>query len=193
VATLAGRIVVGDGFKDGVDIGPLVNGRQLEWVTGQIETAVSEGARVVAGGSRISGDGYEEGNFIQPTVIADCSHDMEIMKEETFGPVLAFMKVGDELEQAFDFANDSWNGLAAYFFSADQRNCYRAARRLTAGSVWINDIHGSMVQAPYGGMKQSGIGREQGAIAIDEYLEWKTVYQEMSKESRGARLCVRHE
>ncbi len=193
VAKLAGRIVVGDGFKDGVDIGPLVNGRQLEWVTGQIEKAVSEGARVVTGGGRISGEGFKEGNFIQPTVIADCSHEMEIMKEETFGPVLAFMKVGDDLEKVFDYANDSWNGLAAYFFSADQRNCFLAARRLTAGSVWINDIHGSMVQAPYGGMKQSGIGREQGAIAIDEYLEWKTVYQEMSTESRGARLCVRHE
>lgn len=193
VAELASRITVGDGFKEGVDIGPLVNTRQLEWVTGQIDKAIAEGAKVLTGGSRHTGEGFDDGNFIDPTVLVDCKHDMEIMREETFGPVLAFMKVGDDLEQAFEYANDSWNGLAAYFFSDDQRNCFLAARQLTAGSVWINDIHGSMVQAPYGGMKQSGMGREQGALAVDEYLEWKTVYHEMSYESRGARPCVRHE
>ena len=110
------------------------------------------------------------------------------MREETFGPVLAFMKIGDDLDQAIDYANDTIFGLSSYFFSADMRRCYLAAQRLEAGSIWINDIHGSFVQAPYGGMKQSGIGREQGSIAIDDYLEWKTVYQEMSYESRGARL-----
>ena len=193
VAELASRITVGDGFKDGVDIGPLVNERQLAWVTGQIEKAISEGAKALTGGSPLTGEGYDGGNFIQPTVLVDCKHDMEVMQEETFGPVLAFMKVGDDLETAFEYANDNWNGLAAYFFSANQRNCFLAARRLTAGSVWINDIHGSMVQAPYGGMKQSGIGREQGALAVDEYLEWKTVYHEMSEESRGPRACVHHD
>jgi succinate-semialdehyde dehydrogenase/glutarate-semialdehyde dehydrogenase len=190
VAELASRVVVGEGFKEGVDIGPLVNTRQLDWVTGQVEKAIADGARVLTGGGRLSGDGYDGGNFFAPTVLADCTTDMEVMIEETFGPVLAFMKVGDDLDQAFEYANDSWNGLSAYFFSRDQRNCFLAARRLEAGSVWINDIHGSMVQAPYGGMKQSGMGREQGSLAVDEYLEWKTVYQEMSYESRGARLCV---
>jgi acyl-CoA reductase-like NAD-dependent aldehyde dehydrogenase len=102
------------------------------------------------------------------------------------------MKVGDDLDQALEYANDTVFGLSAYFFSGDMRNCYLAAQRLEAGSIWINDIHGSFIQAPYGGMKQSGIGREQGALAVDDYLEWKTVYQEMSYESRGARLCVRH-
>jgi succinate-semialdehyde dehydrogenase/glutarate-semialdehyde dehydrogenase len=190
VAELASRIPVGDGFKEGVDIGPLVNERQLEWVSAQVDKAVANGAQILAGGGRLTGDGYDNGNFFAPTVLADCTQDMEIMREETFGPVLAFMKVGDDLEQAFEYANDSWNGLSAYFFSRDQRNCFLAARRMTAGSIWINDIHGSMVQAPYGGMKQSGMGREQGSLAVDEYLEWKTVYQEMSNESRGARMCV---
>lgn len=193
VATFADRVTVGEGFKEGVDIGPLVNSRQLEWVSGQVEKALKEGAKVLVGGEQLTGEGFDGGNFYKPTVVADCKHEMEIVREETFGPVLAFIKIGNDLEKAFEYANDSWNGLAAYFFSADQHNCYLAARRLTAGSVWINDIHGSMVQAPYGGMKQSGMGREQGAIAIDEYLEWKTIYQEMSHESRGARLCVRHE
>lgn len=193
VAELASRIVVGDGFKGGVDIGPLVNERQLAWVTGQVEKTVAEGAKVLTGGSPLSGEGFDGGNFFEPTVLVDCTQDMEIMHKETFGPVLAFMKVGDNLEAAFEYANDSWNGLAAYFFSGNQRNCFLAARRMTAGSVWINDIHGSMVQAPYGGMKQSGIGREQGVLAVDEYLEWKTVYHEMSDESRGARACVHHD
>jgi succinate-semialdehyde dehydrogenase/glutarate-semialdehyde dehydrogenase len=125
-----------------------------------------------------------------PTVLADCTHGMRVMTEETFGPVLAFMKVGDDLDRALELANDTVFGLSAYFFSGDMRNCFLAAQRLEAGSIWINDIHGSFVQAPYGGMKQSGIGREQGSLAIDDYLEWKTVYQEMSYESRGARLCV---
>jgi succinate-semialdehyde dehydrogenase/glutarate-semialdehyde dehydrogenase len=188
VAALAGKIVVGDGFKDGVDIGPLVNARQLDWVMSQVDDAVKKGAKVLAGGQRSTEKGY----FFPPTVLADCNHDMQAMREETFGPVLAFMKVKGELEKVFEYANDSWNGLSAYFFSRDARNCYLAARRLDAGSIWINDIHGSFVQAPYGGMKLSGIGREQGSIAVDDYLEWKTVYQEMSYESRGARPCVHH-
>jgi succinate-semialdehyde dehydrogenase/glutarate-semialdehyde dehydrogenase len=186
IAELASRIVVGDGFQDGVDIGPLVNERQLKWVHSQVEDAKAKGAKVLTGGKRLTDKGY----FYAPTVLGDCTHDMSAMTEETFGPVLAFMKVGDDLDQAIDYANDTIFGLSSYFFSGDMRNCFLAAQRLEAGSIWINDIHGSFVQAPYGGMKQSGIGREQGSIAIDDYLEWKTVYQEMSYESRGARVCV---
>ncbi|HSR47823.1 MAG TPA: NAD-dependent succinate-semialdehyde dehydrogenase [Anaerolineales bacterium] len=187
IAELAGRIVVGEGFKEGVDIGPVINARQLEWIEGHVADAAGKGARVMAGGKRIG----DVGTFFAPTVLADCTHEMRVMTEETFGPVLAFMKVGDDLDAAIASANDTIYGLSAYFFSRDARNCYLAAQRLEAGSIWINDIHGSFVQAPYGGMKQSGIGREQGALAVDEYLEWKTVYQEMSYDSRGARLCVR--
>jgi acyl-CoA reductase-like NAD-dependent aldehyde dehydrogenase len=186
IAELAARIVVGDGFQDGVDIGPLVNERQLKWVHSQVDEAKAMGARVLTGGKRLT----EKGFFYAPTVIGDCTQKMSVMTEETFGPVLAFMKVGDDLDQAIEYANDTIFGLSSYFFSGDMRNCFLAAQRLEAGSIWINDIHGSFVQAPYGGMKQSGIGREQGSIAIDDYLEWKTVYQEMSYESRGARACV---
>jgi acyl-CoA reductase-like NAD-dependent aldehyde dehydrogenase len=186
IADLASRIVVGEGFQEGVDIGPVVNQRQLEWIESHVSDAVAKGARVLAGGKRVG----TVGHFFAPTVLADCTHAMKAMTEETFGPVLAFMKVGDDLDQALEYANDTIYGLSAYFFSRDMRNCYLAAQRMEAGSIWINDIHGSFVQAPYGGMKQSGIGREQGSLAVDDYLEWKTVYQEMSYESRGARLCV---
>jgi succinate-semialdehyde dehydrogenase/glutarate-semialdehyde dehydrogenase len=188
VAELAARVVAGDGFQEGVDIGPLVNEKQLKWVTSQVDDAVAKGARVLSGGKRIGQKGY----FFAPTVLADCTPDMEVMREETFGPVLAFTKVGDDLEKAFEMANDTVFGLSAYFFSRDARNCYLAGQKMEAGSVWVNDIHGSFVQAPYGGMKMSGIGREQGSIAVDDYLEWKTVYWEMSNEPRGARLCVHH-
>jgi succinate-semialdehyde dehydrogenase/glutarate-semialdehyde dehydrogenase len=187
VAELAARVVAGDGFQEGVDIGPLVNEKQLKWVTSQVDDAVAKGARVLAGGKRIGQKGY----FFAPTVLADCTAEMEVMREETFGPVLAFTKVGDDLEKAFEMANDTVFGLSAYFFSRDARNCYLAGQKMEAGSVWVNDIHGSFVQAPYGGMKMSGMGREQGSVAVDEYLEIKTVYQEMSRESRGPRLCVR--
>jgi succinate-semialdehyde dehydrogenase / glutarate-semialdehyde dehydrogenase len=187
VAQLAGRIKVGDGFADGVDIGPLNNKRQLDWVMAQIKDAVGKGARVLTGGKRIGTKGF----FHEPTVLVDCTHKMDVMVKETFGPVLAFAVADDNIEKAIDQANDTVYGLSAYFFSADARNCFLAGQRLEAGSIWINDIHGSMLQAPYGGMKLSGMGREQGGVAVDEYLEIKTIYQEMSKESRGARLCVR--
>ncbi len=187
VARLAGRIKVGEGFAEGVDIGPLNNRRQLDWVTAQVKDAVARGAKVLTGGKRIGSKGF----FYEPTVLVDCNHQMDVMVKETFGPVLAFTVADDDVEKAIERANDTAYGLSAYFFSADARNCYLAAQRLEAGSVWINDIHGSMLQAPYGGMKLSGMGREQGSIAVDEYLEVKTVYQEMSRESRGARLCVR--
>ncbi|MBI2238023.1 MAG: NAD-dependent succinate-semialdehyde dehydrogenase [Actinobacteria bacterium] len=190
VAELASRIVVGDGFAEGVDLGPLINRRQLEWVAGQVDEAVAKGARVVTGGKPLTGDGFDRGFFYQPTVLADCTPDMGVMQKETFGPVLAFASVGDDLDAAFDLVNSGWSGLSAFFFGGDQRDCWRAARELEAGSVWINDIHGSMVQAPYGGMKQSGLGREQGSVAVDEYLELKTVYHEMSDQPRGPRLCV---
>ena len=186
VSRLAARVVVGEGFKEGVDIGPLVNARQLKWVHSQVQDAASKGARVACGGQQIG----ERGFFYAPTVLADCDQTMDVIHEETFGPVLAFMKIGGDLDQAFDLANDTPYGLSSYFFSRDARNCYLAAQRLEAGSIWINDIHGSFIQAPYGGMKASGIGREQGSIAVEDYLEWKTVYQEMSYEPRGTRPCV---
>ena len=139
---------------------------------------------------RENGSIGEKGYFFQPTLLGGCDHSMGVMKNETFGPVLACAEIGDDLNEAFEKANDSPYGLSAYFFSRDARRCFLASRALDAGSIWINDIHGSMLQAPYGGMKESGMGREQGSIAVEDYLEIKTIYQEMSDASRGARLCV---
>jgi succinate-semialdehyde dehydrogenase / glutarate-semialdehyde dehydrogenase len=190
IATLAGRVIVGDGMKEGVDIGPLINARQWAWVDGHVRDAVEKGAKLECGGGRPAGSEYEGGFFYSPTVLSNCNATMRVMNEETFGPVLGIQKVEDDLEAAFDLANNTPYGLSAYFYSNDRIRCYRAMRRLEAGSIWINDIHRSYLQAPYGGMRQSGIGREQGSIAVDEYLEWKTVYWDMSDKPRGAYACV---
>ncbi len=190
IVALAGRVVVGDGMKEGVDIGPLINARQWAWVDGHVRDATEKGAKLECGGGKPAGTEYEGGFFYTPTVLSNCNPAMRIMNEETFGPVLGVQAVGDDLESAFDQANNTPYGLSAYFYSNDRIRCYRAMQRLEAGSLWINDIHRSYLQAPYGGMRQSGIGREQGSIAVDEYLEWKTVYWDMSDKPRGAYACV---
>jgi succinate-semialdehyde dehydrogenase/glutarate-semialdehyde dehydrogenase len=190
IAALAGRVVLGDGMKEGVDIGPLINGRQWAWVDSHVRDAVEKGAKLECGGGKPAGIEYERGFFYSPTVLSNCNPTMRVMNEETFGPVLGIQRIDDDLEAAFDLANNTPYGLGAYFYSDDRIRCYRAMQRLEAGSVWINDIHRSYLQAPYGGMRQSGIGREQGSIAIDEYLEWKTVYWDMSDKPRGAYACV---
>jgi succinate-semialdehyde dehydrogenase/glutarate-semialdehyde dehydrogenase len=179
---LASRIVAGDGSRGLTSA--RWSTRKLKWVTSQVEDAAAKGAKVLTGGKRIGQKGY----FFGPTVLADCTPEMEVMREETFGPVLAFMKVGDDLDKAFSLSNDTVFGLSAYFFSRDARNCYLAGQRMEAGSIWVNDIHGSFVQAPYGGMKMSGIGREQGSIAVDDYLSGRRSAGD--ELNRGALVCV---
>ncbi|MCL4488859.1 MAG: NAD-dependent succinate-semialdehyde dehydrogenase [Chloroflexi bacterium] len=190
IVSLAFRIVVGNGLKEGVDIGPLINERQWKWVDGHVKDAVEKGAKLECGGGRPQGAEFERGFFYSPTVLSNCDPTMRVMYEETFGPVLAVQTIDDDFEAALDLANHTPYGLSAYFFSNDRIRCYLAAQRLDAGSVWINDIHLSYVQAPYGGMRESGIGREQGQVAIDDYLEWKTVYWDMSGKPRGPYSCV---
>ena len=190
ITALAGRVIVGDGMKEGVDIGPLINAQQWEWVDSHVQDAKAKGAKLECGGGKPAGIEYGGGFFYAPTVLSNCNPTMRVMSEETFGPVLGIQTVDDDLESVFDLANNTPYGLSAYFYSDDRIRCYQAMHRLEAGSVWINDIHKSYLQAPYGGMRQSGIGREQGSIAIDEYLEWKTVYWDMSDKPRGAYACV---
>jgi succinate-semialdehyde dehydrogenase/glutarate-semialdehyde dehydrogenase len=179
-------------MKEGVDIGPLVNAQQWEWVDSHVQDAKAKGAKLECGGGKPAGIEYGDGFFYAPTVLSNCNPTMRVMSEETFGPVLGIQTVDDDLESVFDLANNTPYGLSAYFYSDDRIRCYQAMHRLEAGSIWINDIHKSYMQAPYGGIRQSGIGREQGSIAIDEYLEWKTVYWDMSDKPRGAYACVHH-
>jgi succinate-semialdehyde dehydrogenase/glutarate-semialdehyde dehydrogenase len=174
-ARAAAGLKVGNGLEPGCDLGPLVSQEIFATSASQVEDAVARGARLVTGGARLTGGSYDAGFFFPPTVLADTSHAMKIMTEETFGPVVGIMPF-DELPEAIERANDSPYGLAGYVFSRDLAVALRTAEALEAGSVWVNDIHRSYNFVPFGGYKESGLGREKSRHGLDEYLELKTIY-----------------
>lgn len=157
---------VGDPMSDRTEIGPLVDVNGLSKVEAHLTDALSKGARVIAGGARL------EGLYYKPTVVVGVTPDMLMMSEETFGPV-APVVVFDEDAEAVRLSNDSPYGLAAYIFTNDISRAFRVAEALEYGIVGVNDGVPSTPQAPFGGIKQSGIGREGGHWGIDEYLEVK--------------------
>lgn len=170
LAARVGKFTVGDGLKGETQQGPLIDLRALEKVEEQIADAVNLGARIVMGGKR-----HElGGTFFQPTILADVTSAMKIFREETFGPVapLFHFKTDDE---AIRMANDTEFGLAAYFYSKDVGRVWRVAEALEYGMVGINTGLISTAIAPFGGMKQSGIGREGSLYGIDDYLEIKYI------------------
>ena len=146
---------------------------QLEQVEQQIDRARTEGARVLAGGRRVEG---RRGHWYEPTVLVDVDHSMEIMKEETFGPVIAIQKVTDDSE-ALELANDSKYGLSASVWSKDKAGAMNIARRVEAGGVCVNDhmIHMMVPEVAMGGMKESGIGHRHGAGGIRKYCHQQTI------------------
>lgn len=168
----ARRIPIGNGLEPGVLLGPLVSRLQLEKVVGYVERARKAGIPLLTGGGRPAG--LRRGYFLEPTIFADVPLESELWCEEVFGPVLAVRTFQDE-EEALRLANDSRFGLAAAVMSADLERCRRIARRLRAGIVWINCSQPTFSQAPWGGMKQSGIGRELGRWGLENYLEVKQV------------------
>ncbi len=185
----AARIVVGPGLAEGVDMGPIINRRQLEKIHAHVEDAVRRGGQLLRGGQRLRGGPFEDGWYYPPTIVARVPPDALLMREETFGPALGVVEV-DDVEEAIRLANDTEYGLASYLFTGDIRRALQIARRLEAGSVWVNDIHGSYLQCPYGGMKCSGLGREQSEEAVREYLETKTIYLDLAEQNRGGYLMV---
>jgi len=165
---------VGVGTEDGVRIGPLINDAAIQKVQRHVEDAVNKGATVLTGGKRVCpGPGLTD-RFYAPTVLTDCTPEMLVFSEETFGPVAPICRFEMENE-VIRRANDTSAGLAAYFFTRDSSRLMRVAEALEYGIVGANDATPSTAQAPFGGFKQSGIGREGGAWAMDEYLETKYV------------------
>ncbi|SNT08741.1 NAD-dependent succinate-semialdehyde dehydrogenase [Rhodococcoides kyotonense] len=163
-------LTVGPGHADGTDIGPLVNAKQLATVTALVDDAVAKGARVRTGGSAQGGAGF----FFTPTVLDDVPADARLLRDEIFGPVAAIVGFGTE-DEAIAAANDTQYGLVSYFYTRDLDRAMRVSAKLDAGMVGVNRGAISDAAAPFGGVKESGFGREGGSEGIDEYLETKYI------------------
>ncbi len=166
------KITIDAGDKEGVLLGPLVNKMQYDKVLDAIKKGVEQGAKIATGGQRPVG--FEKGYFIEPTIFTDMSEDSWIWNEEIFGPVVCIKSFETE-EEAIHLANDSRFGLAAAVMSKDKERTERVARLLRAGIVWINCSQPTFCEAPWGGYKQSGIGRELGQWGLNNYLETKQI------------------
>ncbi|MCZ4260441.1 betaine-aldehyde dehydrogenase [Limimaricola sp. G21655-S1] len=167
-------VKAGDPLDEETNFGPMVSERQREIVEGFIAKGSEEGARLVAGGGRPEGAGF----WIEPTVFADVEDDMTIAREEIFGPVMSVFGFATE-EEVLERANATIYGLSAGVFTRDLARAHRMVAGLQAGSCWINTYNLTPVEAPFGGMKMSGVGRENGQVAIEHWSQLKTVYVAM--------------
>lgn len=162
---------VGEGFEEGVEVGPLIDENALKNALKNIENATASGARLLCGGQRVEG---RSGAFLEPTVLADVPENVECMNAETFAPVAPVVAFDTE-EDVIRQANDTQYGLAAYFYTTNLARAWRVAEVLEAGTVGVNDAVPATSQCPFGGMKQSGMGRELGTEGLDAYLETKHI------------------
>ena len=156
-------IKIGDPQHPDTQMGPVINQGQLDQVVKFCELGVEEGGEILTGGKPVAGldDDLKDGYYWPPTVIGDCTPDMRVVREEVFGPVVVAYKFSDEAD-AVSKANDSEFGLAASVWSTDVKRCHRVADKLEVGIVWLNDHHRNDPSSPWGGMKDSGVGRENG-------------------------------
>jgi succinate-semialdehyde dehydrogenase/glutarate-semialdehyde dehydrogenase len=174
VAQIAGALKIGNGLQPGVNVGPLIDERGFQKVQNHVEDAVAKGAAVLTGGRPAQTNGDLHGYFFEPTVLAHTTSQMKVMYEETFGPVLPIMTFDTE-DQAIGLANDTPYGLAAYFFARDVGRIFRVSEKLEYGIVGANDPIPVGAHIPFGGYKQSGLGRENGSEGIHHFLEVKAV------------------
>jgi betaine-aldehyde dehydrogenase len=170
----AEKIVVAPGDREGAEMGPLVSEAHMNRVLSYIETGKKEGAKLLCGGYRITEGECAKGFFVAPTIFGDCTPLMKIVREEIFGPVMAVQKFHGE-EEAIELANGTDYGLAGGVFTNDITRAMRVIKALRAGITWINCYHPTFAEAPWGGYKQSGIGRELGTFGLDEYTEIKQI------------------
>jgi betaine-aldehyde dehydrogenase len=172
------RIRIGAPDDPSTNFGPLVSAAQLQKVLGFIESGKREGARLVAGGARMTDGAFARGQYVEPTVFADCRDDMRIVREEIFGPVMSMLAFDDE-DEVIARANDTDYGLAAGVVTENLSRAHRVIHRLEAGICWINTWGESPAEMPVGGYKQSGIGRENGIVTLHAYTRIKSVQVEL--------------
>ncbi|MGW9590323.1 aldehyde dehydrogenase family protein [Streptomyces chartreusis] len=170
LAVYAGRLKVGDPREASTVVGPVISAEHRDRVESYVETGRKEGAVVVAGGERPP---CERGFYVAPTLLADCTNDMRVAREEIFGPVVCVIPF-DEEEEGIALANDTEYGLIDYVWSGDVARAFRVARRLRAGGVGVNTV-GRNMEAPFGGFKQSGVGRDVGSYALHAYSEVQAI------------------
>ncbi len=170
----AGSIVMGNPVEPKTEMGTAANEPQFRKILGMIEAAKKAGARLVAGGRPASDPALAKGFFIQPTIFADVENSMTIAQEEIFGPVLSIIPFETE-EQAIVIANDTRYGLASGVWTTNLNRALRVSNEIQAGTVWVNTYRAIAAQVPFGGMKESGFGRERGAPALDEFMTFKNV------------------
>ncbi|POW58917.1 succinate-semialdehyde dehydrogenase (NADP(+)) [Candidatus Pantoea alvi] len=165
------KLKVGNGVEEGVVVGPLINAAAVDKVEEHVKDAKAKGGRIVTGGERHT----LGGNFWQPTVIADAHEEMKLAREETFGPVAACFRFSEE-EEVIRRANDTEFGLAAYFYTQNLQRVFRISAALESGMIGINECAVSTELAPFGGVKESGLGREGSVLGLEEYLEVKALH-----------------
>jgi len=171
VGKIADQMTLGNGFDASAQMGPLVSQEQLDRVCSYIDAGRASGAEIVAGGGRQPGVGY----FVRPTVLSNVSQDARVVQEEVFGPVLTALPY-DSIEEVAAWANDSPYGLGASIWSNNLSKVHRLIPKIKAGTVWVNCHSALDPSMPFGGYKQSGIGRDMGRNALDAYLETKSVF-----------------
>lgn len=179
LAAGAAALRVGDPADERTQLGPLITARHRDSIETYVALGVAEGGRLRTGGMRPQGAQFENGNYYLPTIIEDVRNDMRICQEEIFGPVLVAMRFDDEADLIAQ-ANDSVYALAAGIWTQDYKKAWRFARAVQAGNVWINTYKQFSIATPFGGWRDSGLGREKGRLGILQYMEQKSVYWGMN-------------
>ncbi len=180
----AKQIKVGPGLDETSQVGAINSESQMNTILKYIEIGKEEGATLACGGRRLTENGLDKGFFIEPTVFTDVTSDMKIVKEEIFGPVVTIQKFKDEAE-AIKLANDTDYGLAGGVFSNDGAKAMRVIKKVRAGITWVNSYHPTYVEAPWGGYKQSGIGRSLGTYGLEDFQEIKQINVNLAVEPVG--------
>lgn len=175
LARAADALSVANGIENpSADLGAMASAEPLDKTRKHLDNATAKGARLLAGGAAPEGKQFAKGHFFRPTVLADCTHEMQIMTEETFGPIVGVAPF-DTLSEAVDMANDTPYGLASYVFAKDADEIRYLSQRLDYGNVAVNNVDAGIINAPYGGRKQSGVGYEHGREGMLEYMNFKHI------------------